>query len=365
MNGSIAAPLLDWFDATKRDMPWRRTRDPYGIWISEVMLQQTQVDTVRSYWERFMRRFPTVTALAEAPVDDLLKAWEGLGYYSRARNLQAAARQIVERHGGSLPSEPGELARLTGIGPYTAGAVASIAFGRPEPAVDGNVVRVFSRLFWLDDDAARPAGRARLEGIARSLLAAPPAADRPGDFNQALMELGATVCTPRAPDCAVCPVRERCLAHATGDPEARPLRRSKPKVPYAEIAVGVCAHQGRVLVARRPTRGLLAGFLAFPSDRLAAGEPVPAGVSRALEASGVRAEILGPWMEFPFVFSSLRTTHKVFRAGYLGGAPVSGARWVDRRELEELALPTAFAPIREALLATPDWASLGPERAHV
>ena len=204
----VRAALLRWYDANRRDLPWRRTRDPYAIWISEAMLQQTRVETVIPYWERFLARFPDVASLARAELDDIYAVWTGLGYYSRARNLKAAAVSIVADHGGELPNNAEGLRSLAGIGRYTAGAVASIAFDREEPLVDGNVVRVFARLEDIREDSSERAIVERLWSLAAELVRGP----RPGDLNQALMELGATICTPKRPHCLACPVRLECRA---------------------------------------------------------------------------------------------------------------------------------------------------------
>ncbi|HSJ10388.1 MAG TPA: A/G-specific adenine glycosylase [Longimicrobiales bacterium] len=273
---AIRAALLAFFDASGRDLPWRRTRDPYAIWISEVMAQQTRVETVIPYWERWLARFPDVAALADAPADDVLKAWEGLGYYSRARNLHSAARVVRERHNGALPGTYDALRTLPGVGDYTAGAVASIAFDAREPAVDGNVRRVLSRL--LDEPAPSPA---RLRAAAARLVPA----TRPGDFNQALMELGARICTPRSPKCARCPVAAHCAARAAGTQLERPAPRVRKTLPVIDVATAVLRRaDGAVLLVRRPARGLLAGMWTFPGLELAPADVVEDAV-RALAAS--------------------------------------------------------------------------------
>jgi A/G-specific adenine glycosylase len=239
--------LLAWYAANKRDLPWRRTRDPYAVWLSEVMLQQTRVETVVPYYARFLRAFPTVHALAEAPEGDVLALWSGLGYYRRARMLHEGARHVARVRGGTFPGDPEGLRTIPGIGPYTAGAVASIAFGTAAPLVDGNVARVLARLFAIEDDVRGAVGLARVWALAGELV------DRgaPGEWNQALMELGATVCTPRAPRCDACPVRASCDARAKGLEETLPILRPKAK-PKAEARVAVVATRGDgVLLARR------------------------------------------------------------------------------------------------------------------
>ncbi|MBW7476826.1 A/G-specific adenine glycosylase [Paenibacillus oenotherae] len=256
--------LLDWYRGNKRVLPWRMNRDPYRIWVSEVMLQQTRVDTVIPYYERFMDKFPTAAALAEAPEPEVLKCWEGLGYYSRARNLQAGAREVVERHGGIVPEDKEAVSALRGVGPYTAGAIMSIAFNRPEPAVDGNVMRVLSRFFCLEDDIAKPATRVKIEKLAASLIPEGAA----GDFNQGLMELGALVCTPKSPGCLTCPVMMHCEGRMAGKEHVLPIKtKAKPPRPETRLAaliVGSGQHAGKVLVRQRPATGLLASMWELP-----------------------------------------------------------------------------------------------------
>src|SRR6266581_4043475 len=228
----VRVRLLPWYDANRRDLPWRRTRDPYRILVAEYLLQRTRVKNGTPYYERFLERFPTVRDLAAAPLDDVLAVWEGLGFYGRARNLHAAAQSIVQRHGGEVPRAYDELASLPGIGPYTAGAVASIAFGLPVPAVDGNVVRVIARLFRIRENVTAGAVRRRIEEIAARLVSP----ERPGAFNQALMELGATVCTPMAPACQSCPVERSCLARAAGEERELPIS-TRPRSPRSVTVV--------------------------------------------------------------------------------------------------------------------------------
>lgn len=271
---TIRRRLLGFYDESRRDLPWRGKDDPYAIWVSEVMLQQTRVETVIPYYRRWMARFPTVDALAAADGEDVLQLWKGLGYYSRARNLHRAARIVRGRFDGRLPGSVAELEELPGVGPYTAGAVASIAFDRPVPAVDGNVRRVLCRLLDLPDP--RPA---ELRDRATALVAP----DRPGDFNQALMELGARVCTPSSPECGRCPLSGECLARARGTVPERPPSRSRGPVPTTEVAAAVAVDGGRVLVARRPEDGLLGGMWEFPGAEPREGEDVAAAARRAVE----------------------------------------------------------------------------------
>ena len=258
---SFREKLLAWYDANKRDLPWRRTQDPYKIWISEIMLQQTRVDTVIPYYERFLDWFPTVADLAQAPEEKLLKAWEGLGYYSRVRNMQKAAQQIMENHGGVFPSSYEEISKLKGIGPYTAGAIASIAFGLPEPAVDGNVMRVLARLFEVDYDIGVPTNRKIFQAMMEFLIDP----DRPGDFNQALMDLGSDIESPVNPRPEESPVKEFSAAYQHGTMDRYPIKAPKKKpVPVYLTAFIIKDSQGRYLLEKNEREGLLSGFWHFP-----------------------------------------------------------------------------------------------------
>nr|WP_240633270.1 A/G-specific adenine glycosylase [Paenibacillus montanisoli] len=260
----FSTELLNWYLANKRDLPWRKNRDPYRVWVSEIMLQQTRVDTVIPYYERFMEKFPTAAALAEAPEPEVLKLWEGLGYYSRARNLQAGAREVLALYGGIVPDDKDKVAALRGVGPYTTGAIMSIAFNRPEPAVDGNVMRVLSRYFCLEEDIAKPATRVGIEKLAGSLIPEGSA----GDFNQGLMELGALVCTPKSPGCLTCPVMMHCEGRMAGKEHILPIKsKAKPPRPETRLAAlitGSGEHEGKLLVRQRPETGLLAQMWELP-----------------------------------------------------------------------------------------------------
>ena len=258
---SFREKLLAWYDANKRDLPWRRTQDPYKIWISEIMLQQTRVDTVIPYYERFLDWFPTVADLAQAPEERLLKAWEGLGYYSRVRNMQKAAQQIMEDHGGVFPSSYEKISKLKGIGPYTAGAIASIAFGLPEPAVDGNVMRVLARLFEVDYDIGVPTNRKIFQAMMEILIDP----DRPGDFNQALMDLGSDIESPINPRPEESPVKEFSATYQHGTMDRYPIKAPKKKpVPVYLTAFIIMDNQGRYLLEKNEREGLLSGFWHFP-----------------------------------------------------------------------------------------------------
>ena len=258
---SFREKLLAWYDANKRDLPWRRTNDPYKIWISEIMLQQTRVDTVIPYYESFLDWFPTIEDLANAQEEKLLKAWEGLGYYSRVRNMQKAAQQMMENHGGVFPSSYEEISKLKGIGPYTAGAIASIAFGLPEPAVDGNVMRVLARLFEVDYDIGVPTNRKIFQAMMEILIDP----DRPGDFNQALMDLGSDIESPVNPRPEESPVKEFIAAYQHGTMDRYPIKAPKKKpVPVYLTAFIIMDNQGRYLLEKNEREGLLSGFWHFP-----------------------------------------------------------------------------------------------------
>jgi A/G-specific adenine glycosylase len=258
--------LLNWYNKNKRTLPWRdRSRaDAYAVWISEIMLQQTRVETVIPYFKKWMRLFPTVQALAKASEHDVLNAWEGLGYYSRARNLHKAAKVVSNELGGKLPQDVSALIELPGIGRYTAGAIASIAFGKDEPSLDGNLKRVYARLFDIAEPVDSPKGEKLLWNIARENLPK----GRAGDFNQALMDLGATICIPKNPRCLLCPLMEMCKARENGTQELRPVKKPKKVVPQYVHAAGVIEKKGKVLLAQRPSKGLLGGMWEFPNGRV-------------------------------------------------------------------------------------------------
>ena len=258
MEQSFSQLMLDWYDQNKRVLSFRGTKDPYRVWLSEIMLQQTRTVTAEGYYERFLRRFPDVRSLAEAPEEEVLKLWEGLGYYSRARNLLKAARVVTEQYGGQFPADVNLLRKLPGVGPYTAAAVASIAFGLPEPAIDGNLTRVLARTQGIREDVTLPSVQKRLTETARSLIPS----DRPGDFNQALMDLGAGVCVPGTPDCENCPLRELCDAKAVGDMEQLPLQPQKAPPRAVRLNVLILLWEDRVYLTPRK-EGLLNGLYVF------------------------------------------------------------------------------------------------------
>ncbi len=270
--------LLGWYDEHRRDLPWRDDAGPYRVWVSEIMLQQTQVETVRPYFERFLEAFPTVEALAAADEQAVLRLWQGLGYYSRARRLHQAAQLVVREHGGRLPSTYEKLQEIPGLGPYTAAAVASIAFGEPVPVVDGNVLRVYARFRGLTDDIAKAGTRKKVFAALLPIIAPLP----PSDFNQAMMELGALVCRPRGPVCLLCPLRADCVAANEGRTEALPVKAKRQSVPHHEEVAGLVRCGERFLIVQRPAERMLAGMWELPGGRVEAGEGASIALRRHL-----------------------------------------------------------------------------------
>ena len=328
---TITDALLNWYDKNKRDLPWRDTDDPYKTWVSEIMLQQTRVETVKGYFARFMEAFPTISTLAEADEAALLKCWEGLGYYARARNLQKAARVIMTDFGGKMPNSAELLSTLPGIGPYTAGAIASIAFGCRVAAVDGNALRVGARLYNKDEDISLPSVRREIEGKLTQLLPK----ERSGDFNQAIMDLGSSVCVPGTPDCASCPLSKDCLAFLEGEPEALPVkaRKTPPKVIHLDVAVIRC---GEKVLVRRRTESMLRGLYTYYITE--AGH-----LSDDLSRFGL------PLLSvFPAVHSRHVFTHRVWEMDnwvveVSEERPIGDYFWVFPEELALLPFPTALA----------------------
>lgn len=347
MREPAYTPLLRWYDRVKRELPWRQTHDPYPIWLSEIMLQQTQVETVKAYYRRFLELFPTVQALAQAPEEQVLKAWEGLGYYSRARSLLKAAIIVVNEYQGHFPQSAQALQKLPGIGPYTAGAVASIAFGERVPAVDGNVNRVITRFYGIREDIGRPSVHRE---IYRLTLEAMPEG-RAGDFNQALMELGATVCTPSSPRCEDCPWRERCDAYAQGDMTMLPIHEKKRPQRVIPVAVCILTYDRQVLVMKRSER-MLKGLYVFD---LMEEETQPDRIAERLSEQGLNCDFVKEIGTARHVF-----THRIwemtllhYRLAALPKPEVLAtldARLTDEDELSALPLPSAMAAARKAAM---------------
>jgi A/G-specific adenine glycosylase len=339
-----ARALLDWYDRERRDLPWRaapgHTADPYGVWLSEIMLQQTTVKAVIPYYAEFLRRWPTLEALAAASLDEVLAAWAGLGYYSRARNLHACARAVVERHGGRLPPSEQALLKLPGIGPYTAAAIAAIAHGVRATPMDGNVERVVARLFAVT--LPLPKAKPELRRLAETLTPV----QRAGDHAQAMMDLGATVCTPKRPSCLMCPIAAFCMARAQGAAAQLPVRAAKPERPLRlTLAYVALREDGSVLLRRRPDSGLLGGMLEVPSTEWAESLPQ---MQDALRMVPVKAD----WRPAPGIvthtFTHFQLDARVYRAlvpkriHLTSWADAPRCRWVARRDLDRAALPSVM-----------------------
>lgn len=330
-------------------MPWRGHPDPYAVWVSEIMLQQTQVDTVRPYFAHFLARFPTLADLAAADDNTLLKQWEGLGYYSRARNLRQAAQVMVAQHDGTLPQSVAALKALPGIGPYTAAAIASICYGVAEPVVDGNVARVFSRFWLLSDDFAKEAPRAALAERLRPLVVA---ADAPGDINQAMMELGALVCTPRAPACETCPLRHACRALAAGSQDAFPHKKPRKPIPERHAAgVILRDRRHRLLLVQRKATGLLGGLWELPGGELPATHTVTDVVRLVRLQTGLTPVTLAPAGALSHTFSHFRLRLTLYTASVrttrVAATRSDHVRWTQPSD----ALPLTTATLRALRLA--------------
>ncbi|MDY0297523.1 MAG: A/G-specific adenine glycosylase [Acidobacteriota bacterium] len=340
--------LLSWWDRGRRPLPWRRERSAWRTWVSEVMLQQTRVETVIPYFQRFMLLFPAPARLADAADDTVMKAWEGLGYYQRIRNLQRAATLVVESYGGEVPGNPAEFALLPGAGPYITAAVMSISFKHPLPAVDGNVLRVIARYRGSRADTRQTAQRDRVRRILARVI--PP--ERPGDFNEALMELGALVCTPRKPDCGHCPLAAACRARRLGLTTQLPVRSRRTAPRQIDVAVAVVTHLGKILVRRR-SDGHLNGLWEFPGGRLLAGETRKDAILRKCrEELNVDLRIKEKIALVRHAYSHFRIQMEVYRAIPETPLPPTGEnlRWVTPAELESLPLPGANRKALPAIL---------------
>lgn len=332
----FAPVLLDWYGKHARRLPWRDQPSPYRVWVSEIMLQQTRVETVLPYFKRWMQRFPTVEALASASEQSVLQAWEGLGYYSRARNLHRAARVITENLGGNIPSERAALEALPGIGRYTAGAIASIAFGKREAALDGNIRRVLARVFNVSIPARSTQGERVLWELAHEVLPE----TRAGDFLQAMMDLGSSICTPRSPACLICPIAGYCQARALGVQEQRPVLEARPVTPYYTVTAAVIQRGGRVLIAKRPASGLLGGLWEFPGGKLEEGETLPEGLRREIsEELGAVVLVGEPFGVYNHAYTHFKVTLHAFCCELAEGEPralhASEIQWAALEELSQ------------------------------
>ena len=334
--------LLDWYDANRRVLPFRGTRDPYAVWISEIMLQQTRTDTVSGYYTRFLNRFPNIAALAQADEQEVLKYWEGLGYYSRARNLHKAAQIMQREYGGRFPAAYEGIRALPGVGDYTAAAVASIAYRLPYPAIDGNLTRVLARVHGVREDVGRPSVKRLIHELGEREIDR----ERPGDWNQALMDLGATICVPGTPDCARCPLQAQCDAYAQGDADQLPIRAAaRPPVPV-DVGVGLVIAEGRVLTIKRDA-ALLKGLWVF---LLTEGDSTPEGMARKLEALGMQANRIIPLGEARHVFTHRIWNMQLYRVDLSAVPQRMIGQWADAQTLTGLPLPTAMKAARRAAM---------------
>jgi A/G-specific adenine glycosylase len=342
--------LLTWYSINARDLPWRRTGDPYAIWLSEIMLQQTRVPTAIPYYERFLKRFPTVDRLARARLDTVLKLWEGLGYYSRARNLHRAAQEIVSRFHGRVPRTVEELLTLPGIGRYTAGAIASIAFGEKTPVVDGNVERILCRVFRLHGNPKDAATRQRLWRLAADLTPETEA----GRFNQALMDLGSEICTPRNPRCADCPLTDLCEANRRNEQDVLPTRTARKPLPSHTVVAGVIYRSGGILIDKRKPDGLLGGLWEFPGGKVKPGESLEAALRREIkEELDIEVEVGREIAVVDHTYTHFHVEIHAFECKYIKGEPrpiaCAAFKWVRPSGLSRHAFPAANRKIIEIL----------------
>lgn len=356
MTAPFVSELLAWYDQNRATLPWRASLDPYRVWLSEIMLQQTQVETVIPYYNRFLTMYPTIMNLADAPLDAVLKQWEGLGYYSRARNLHKTAQIVAHDKNGQFPDTVEGLLALPGIGRYTAGAIASIAFGRVAPLLDGNVIRVFSRLTDLADDVTQSATQATLWKLAEDWLPN----ERVGDYNQALMELGRLVCKPRKPLCTDCPIQVGCLAYQHETQQDRPVKKKKAPTPHYDVTAGLIRDKaGRLLIAQRPLDGLLGGLWEFPGGKQEDGETLEACLQRELmEELAIEVEVGGLFVSVKHAFTHFKITLHAFECLHIGGDPqaieVKAFAWVTENELENYSFGKADRQVIQALHARKD-----------
>ncbi len=336
MSNEFSRRLLGWYELSARPLPWRNTHDPYAIWVAEIMLQQTRVDTVIPYYQRWMVRFPTLNTLAGASEQEVLQLWEGLGYYNRARNLHKAAQIIWRECNGQLPASRAAMERLPGIGKYTAAAIASIAFGQDEATLDGNIRRVLARVFQVVLPANSPAGKRQLWQLARQYLPAGHAAE----YNQALMDLGATLCKPHAPDCIHCPLETLCQAHQLGIQEQLPYLERRSPVPHYLVTAAIIQKDHQVLITQRPAQGLLGGMWEFPGGKVEEGETLHEGLQREIrEELGVNIFIGEPLGVFRHAYTHFRITLHAFYCQLREGTPVAlqvaDWRWLNVSQLKD------------------------------
>jgi A/G-specific adenine glycosylase len=350
MTTSFADKLLSWYAQNARELPWRGHTDPYAVWVSEVMLQQTRVETVIPYFERWMARFPSVDVLAAATQQEVLNLWEGLGYYSRARRLHRAAQILIAEHGGELPAEVDKLRALPGIGPYTAAAIASIAFNLDEAALDGNIRRVLARAFNVSEVISSGQGKRILWALAEEHLPS----GRAGDYNQAMMDLGATVCTPGDPACNRCPLADICRARALGIQDQLPVKKAKPPIPHHTVTAAVIHRNGHILIAQRPQDGLLGGMWEFPGGKVEPDENLQGCLQREIcEELGVDVEVGDSLGVYQHAYTHFRVTLHAFHCGLIRGEPRqfehADLRWVSPGEFDAYPMGKLDRQIANAL----------------
>jgi len=346
----FAQQLLNWYDRNHRKLPWRRTENPYHIWLAEVMLQQTQVATVIPYYERFLKFKPSIRHVAETSLSELLKLWEGLGYYARARNFHKAARVIVQSYGGKLPDTYQALSKLPGFGPYTTAAVLSIAFNQKYAVLDGNVTRVLCRVFKIEVELEQSRARKYLNELAQALIAEA----RPGDYNQAIMELGALICTAALPKCFKCPVQIYCQAQELDDPSILPKRIKKKRTPHYDVTAGVIWKEEKLLIAQRFQHGMLGGLWEFPGGKLEPNETLEECLVREIqEELDFSIRIKKPFLTIKHAYTHFKITMHVFQCDYLSGEPkaieCADWRWIEPDELDQFAFSRADQKVIEHL----------------
>ena len=348
----FSGPLLEWYQNNKRDLPWRKTNDPYKIWISEIMLQQTRVDTVIPYYHRFLEAFPTIFDLAGADQQQVLKLWEGLGYYSRGRNLHHAAKQVVHEFDGEVPSTYKEITSLKGVGPYTASAILSIAYQKKYAVVDGNVIRVVARYNGITSDIRKAAAKNAVQEFVDKTVPE----DNPGDFNQAVMELGATVCTPSNPGCESCPLQTDCIAWNSAQTDTIPYKSPAKKVPHHHIAVGIIVNEdNEILISLRPQESMLGGLWEFPGGKQKENEALEETLRRELkEELDVETEIFEKYRELKHAYSHFKITMHAFWCKITSGEPKPRSsdklEWVQLNRIDDFPFPKANKSIIGDLL---------------
>ena len=345
--------ILKWYDQVKRPLRWRDTSNPYIIWISEVMLQQTRVDQVTPFFERFIQAFPTIESLATADLQDVLMLWEGLGYYSRARNLHQSAKIILDTHNGEIPSDWDKIKNLKGIGDYTAAAVLSIAYKKPYGVVDGNVIRVISRYLGITEDVTKASVKNIIQKTMNELIDP----DRPGEFNQGVMELGSLICTPIKPKCEICPISTNCLAYNHVQTDIIPYKPKKKQVPHFDIAVGIImGPDGKILISKRPDNVMLGGLWEFPGGKMEPGESLVQCLERELnEELSITIENITEFIAIKHAYSHFKVTIHAFTCNIKSGSPhnISSTelRWISVNELPNYPFPKANRKISDKLLS--------------